>query len=64
MSEIAGAILFTAWAGLIVLGLRPELGARFGLWLRGAKPAPPPPRKPSEVERPDEVPPNGIDRYV
>ena len=35
MSEIAGGILFLAWAGLIILGMVPSLGARFGLWLRG-----------------------------
>jgi hypothetical protein len=46
MSEIAGGILFLAWAGLIILGMVPSLGARFGLWLRGdslREPAPPPP---------------------
>ena len=57
MSEIAGGILFLAWVGLIILGMVPSLGARFGLWLRGdalREPAPPPiplPQQKSEGER-------------
>ena len=53
MNELAGGILFLAWAGLIILGMVPSLGARVGMWLRSPRTAPPPPvpRKRAEEER-------------
>lgn len=44
MNELAAGLFFVGWAGLVVLGLFPELGARVGLWLRSrVEPTPPPP---------------------
>jgi hypothetical protein len=66
MSEVAGGLLFLVWAGLIILGMVPSLGARFGLWLRGGslrEPAPPPP--PAEQELPgDPLVGKNLDRLV
>ena len=51
MNELAGGILFLAWAGLIILGMVPSLGARVGMWLRSPRTVPPPvPRKRAEEE--------------
>ena len=59
MSEIFSVAFFVVWGGLILLGLRPELGVRFGLWLQNrADPLPPPP---TEVEGEH---PNRLDRWV
>ena len=66
MSEIAGGILFLVWAGLIVLGLVPELGARVGGWLRGGslrEPAPPPTVKKTSAEEESHIGQN-LDRFV
>jgi len=58
MSEVFSVVFFTFWAGLILLGLRPELGVRFGLWLQNrVDPVPPPPE---EAEKD----PNRLDRWA
>jgi len=59
MSEIFSVAFFAVWGGLILLGLRPELGVRFGLWLQNrVDPLPP---KPAGTEREH---PNRLDRWV
>jgi hypothetical protein len=43
MTEVATIVLAAAWVSLVIMGLHPDLGARFGLWLRSrVEPAPPP----------------------
>ena len=45
MMEVVQIVLAIGWLGLIILGLMPDWGARFGLWLTrgGGRPAPTPP---------------------
>ena len=58
MSEVFSVVFFTFWAGLILLGLRPELGVRIGLWLQNrVDPGPPPPEE-------TEKDPNRLDRWA
>ncbi len=60
MTELFSAIFFTFWAGLILVGLRPELGVRLGMWLQNrVDPLPPPKPTESEGEHP-----NRLDRWA
>lgn len=60
MSEVFSVVFFAVWAGLILLGLRPELGVRFGVWLQNrADPGPPVPVPEPEAEHP-----NRLDRWA
>jgi len=50
--EIVQVVLAVGWLGLIILGLMPDWGARFGLWLSpGDSPSPAPPPNRSLTNR-------------
>lgn len=57
-------VLAIAWLGLITLGMMPEWGARFGLWLRGGDDLPPAPPPKEEDPTDREKYSQRLDRYV
>ena len=59
MSEFFSVVFFTFWAGLVLLGLRPELGVRIGIWLQN-RVDPGPPEPPGDASKH----PNRLDRWV
>ena len=59
MTELFSVVFFTVWGGLVLLGLHPELGVRFGVWLRNkADPLLP------KVADPEKEHPNRLDRWA
>ena len=69
LETLFASFMMSVWAFALLIGIRPEIGARIGMWLQGHRfeaksdlnppPAPPPPKAPGHEHLG-----NNVDRFV
>ena len=69
LETLFGVFMMSLWGFALLIGIRPEIGVRIGLWLQGhrvdpksdfAQPPAPPPPKPTSHDHLG----NNVDRFV